>query len=383
MLINNKKNAFIECADKEDYKVFKDVLDECKCDSTAITNAESRCKVPFEFPVVIRISNGIVQDIIIKNDLQGLDIKYAVKGFTIGTLVSRHSWRMCGCFSKHYDWTAKDWIASWGLNSSNPYLHCFNCGKKFDDDEILYQGFFKVDENGNSQLKSICKKCAYELSDLVTDYEYLGNDEIEVVEWKRETQEQQELLEDNKNNPAVSHTTACIASDKHLNSIKVAHSVGVAEYMRENASKYYLNGDCMYIVGLLHDIGYMIQKKNHPILGATMIADLLSNNGDSKELEAEVLNHKFLFAIQNHGKDPYELLKEHRDLPAELLLLYEADMSVNKTGHRVGFVKRLEDVGSRYGFESPQYKVAVNIVKWIKEEAINKYNINLDTDENN
>lgn len=44
---------------------------------------------------------------------------------------------------------------------------------------------------------------------------------------------------------------------------KILHMWGVAEYMYQNASKYELKPDKMYVLGLLHDIGYIKGKQDH------------------------------------------------------------------------------------------------------------------------
>lgn len=108
------------------------------------------------------------------------------KTVEIDTLFEGHSWRVCGILDKHYDWTAKGWIDSWVLSEPNPFVSCHCCNKVFDDDEILYQGFFTVDDHNNQQLFSLCRKCAYEISDRVTDYELLTDGNIKLVEYIKE-----------------------------------------------------------------------------------------------------------------------------------------------------------------------------------------------------
>lgn len=127
-------------------------------------------------------------------------------------------------------------------------------------------------------------------------------------------------------------TKYATAKKEHINKYKMAHSIGVAEYMRENAWRYNLDGEEMYVLGLLHDIGYIYGREGHEKSGFK----LLMNMG---------LKAPYLTAINLHGRNPYEIEKEvgfslREECPA-LVLLYEADMSVNAQGFKVGFDGRI------------------------------------------
>lgn len=149
------------------------------------------------------------------------------------------------------------------------------------------------------------------------------------------------------------------AKKEHINRFKMAHCIGVAEYMRDNAWKYGEDKNKMYAIGLLHDIGYLEGRKDHEATGY----EILDSLG---------VNEDVLFAIVNHGKNPYELEEAfQKDLLKEcpvIVLLYEADMSVNAQGYRVGFDKRLQDIGDRYGYDHVAYETASNTVKFVKEK---------------
>lgn len=126
------------------------------------------------------------------------------------------------------------------------------------------------------------------------------------------------------------------ASNGHINRYKMAHMIGVAEYMRERAEDYALDPDAMYVVGLLHDIGYLGGREGHEQRGADILFDL--------DMGEDVVS-----AIENHGKNLYELRDEDSEaITPELVLLVEADMSVDARGYRVGFEGRLADIGRRY-----------------------------------
>lgn len=45
----------------------------------------------------------------------------------------------------------------------------------------------------------------------------------------------------------------------------------VAEYMYRNAKKYDLNPEEMYILGLIHDIGYLKDRLDHEVHGARLL----------------------------------------------------------------------------------------------------------------
>lgn len=154
------------------------------------------------------------------------------------------------------------------------------------------------------------------------------------------------------------------AHKEHINKYKMAHCIGVAEYMRENAPKYGLDADTMYVIGLLHDIGYLSGRRGHEQAGEEILRKL----GISDDI---------LFAVASHGKNLYEVESEFQtnggvSLLAqcpELILMCEADMSVNAQGYRVGFDKRLEDIADRYGDNGIEYSTASATVRFVREQS--------------
>lgn len=148
------------------------------------------------------------------------------------------------------------------------------------------------------------------------------------------------------------------ADKEHINKYKMAHCIGVAEYMRDNAEKYGLDKNEMYAVGLMHDIGYLEGRVGHEMTSC----EILQGLGVKDDV---------LFAIVNHGTSPYAVEdKKGRHLLEvcpTLVLLYEGDMSVNAQGYRVGFDKRLEDIGDRYGYNHIAYQTASETVNYVKE----------------
>lgn len=104
-------------------------------------------------------------------------------------LHDNETWKFCGFFNHHYDWAAKDWRKFIGEKPSDEdsvFHKCFCCEKTFTDNDIIYAGMAFVEEGNGYQLKSFCKKCAYKISDKVTDYD-LVNGEVEITTWEKET----------------------------------------------------------------------------------------------------------------------------------------------------------------------------------------------------
>lgn len=146
------------------------------------------------------------------------------------------------------------------------------------------------------------------------------------------------------------------AKKEHINKYKLAHMIGVAEYMRERAESYGLNADVMYTVGLLHDIGYLNGRTDHEQYGAT----ILSAIGIDEDIH---------FAIAHHGEDAYKVREIFGDkkITPEYVLMLEADMSVNARGFRVGFEGRTADIKHRYGEDHIAYETVQDNVRFIKE----------------
>ena len=146
---------------------------------------------------------------------------------------------------------------------------------------------------------------------------------------------------------------------------KMNHMRGVAEYMYQNAGKYGVDNEEAYVVGLLHDIGYInddAAKRNFTMFGTRGYghevygAALLGKMGIKEEYRQ---------AIMSHGTAPLNVNESIRNNPM-LKLLWEADMSVNRYGNRVGFDGRLADIGKRYGYDSVAYETAKATVDYLK-----------------
>ena len=131
------------------------------------------------------------------------------------------------------------------------------------------------------------------------------------------------------------------------------HSAGVARYMYENAYKYDLQKEEMYTLGLLHDVGKLMSDDDHENAGAMLM---------------DHLRYKYAEFIAWHGTTPTDYLMNtmREKVPAELLLLWEADNRIDQHGVDVGYEGRLEDIGTRYGKESQEYKIAEEIIEYLR-----------------
>lgn len=131
----------------------------------------------------------------------------------------------------------------------------------------------------------------------------------------------------------------------------------VAEYMAAFAPCYDVDKESAFVLGLLHDIGYICGKDNHAAKGF----DIMSKEG-----------YSLAYAIQLHGTSPrycQEVIfktERKRKFPAQLFLLWEADMHVNSYGKIVPFTERLRDIKSNYGADSEVYNIAKSTVEYVR-----------------
>lgn len=134
---------------------------------------------------------------------------------------------------------------------------------------------------------------------------------------------------------------------------KILHMKAVAELMYERAldetgdEEY---AEDMYVLGLLHDIGYLFGSDEHGASGAA----LMERNGYTRSNE-----------IRYHGKPE---VPEGAFTP-ELELVQWCDMSVLPNGEKVSCAERLEDVGRRYGFGSHVYENCAEICGRLAERG--------------
>lgn len=118
-----------------------------------------------------------------------------------------------------------------------------------------------------------------------------------------------------------------------LSSHKLGHITAVAEYMFSRAGDYGVDPDIAYTVGLLHDIGYLHGREGHEARGAELLC-------------ACGMNDEITYAIGHHASLLEALPPEN--ISRLLVLLAEADLSVDHKGACVGFDERLKDIKARY-----------------------------------
>lgn len=132
------------------------------------------------------------------------------------------------------------------------------------------------------------------------------------------------------------------------------HLVGVAEYMACHAEEFGLVKERMFILGYLHDIGYIFGDIDHELKGACYL---------------DFLGYKDFEIIQAHGMTPKDYTDwkncSEDDIPKELFLLWEADLRVDIDGRMVSFEERLDGIRKRRGDFT--YNKALEKVIWLKE----------------
>ncbi len=141
---------------------------------------------------------------------------------------------------------------------------------------------------------------------------------------------------------------------------KILHAYGVANFMYENYEKFNckeLSREEIYILGLNHEIGYLITKEDDSEIGA----DILSFPRISK-------------FIRFVDKTPSEYIKINKKIPSEMILLWYANTQIESygqlAGEKVGFDIRLKHIENRFGKDSKQYKTFLETINFLKENSI-------------
>jgi putative nucleotidyltransferase with HDIG domain len=124
---------------------------------------------------------------------------------------------------------------------------------------------------------------------------------------------------------------------------------GVAEYMYKHAADYNLDPEEMYLLGLLHDIGYLEGRIMHAQHGAAIL----------KKIK---LPHKYQIAVERQG----DILKEKDHPSPELMLLIEADMHIiSRSSKMVRYRDRLDEIAVSYGIDSKAYRICKANVRYL------------------
>ena len=129
------------------------------------------------------------------------------------------------------------------------------------------------------------------------------------------------------------------------------HSIAVARLLKAKCEDCQFGKDFaqeMFMLGLLHDIGYEFgPNSNHNILGGTI-------------LEKE--GYKYFEEVKHHGRADSSYSSKALDL------LNWADMHISGNGQYVSFDERLKDIKNRYGAESSQFDNAKKLIEQLKKK---------------
>lgn len=102
----------------------------------------------------------------------------------------------------------------------------------------------------------------------------------------------------------------------------------------------------LYVLGLLHDVGYAFDPDDHAHAGGSVLISL------GVEIDA----------VYDHGDPTVGFMDD------ELLIVNAADMTTSPTGAPMRMEDRLRDIGDRYGADSPQLACARAVADRIKYE---------------
>lgn len=136
---------------------------------------------------------------------------------------------------------------------------------------------------------------------------------------------------------------------------RLNHILGVARLMSQHAKKLGLDEKEMFMLGLLHDIGYEFGDiSEHNKLGGEFLKSQ---------------NYKYYKEVLYHGisNPPYSSI--------ELDLLNFADLHITKYGEFVTINERLDDIGSRWGFDNAYYLNPQKIAEDLKNKGFLDDNI--------
>lgn len=131
---------------------------------------------------------------------------------------------------------------------------------------------------------------------------------------------------------------------------RIAHMHGVAEYMYRHASDdfYRLDKDQAYMVGLLHDIGYIEGKSHHESFGGILLMKM---------------GFKDCQIIAEHGKQ----LDQDSINNKKLLLLVEADMHVSSASKKeITYEEKLKELAAEHGKDSKAYALCEKNIRFLQ-----------------
>lgn len=131
------------------------------------------------------------------------------------------------------------------------------------------------------------------------------------------------------------------------------HILGVARKCKEYAAKLKPNDnkftEDMFLLGMLHDIGYEFTESNasHAAVGG----EILKRN-----------NYQYWSEVSLHGDETVDNMSD------ELFILNCADMSTGPNGEDFTFDERLNEISSRFGTDATPYQKCIIEIKKLKAD---------------
>lgn len=156
---------------------------------------------------------------------------------------------------------------------------------------------------------------------------------------------------------------------EELDTDKKRHSISVATVAKHLAISAKLSDRFAYMCGLFHDIGYVIDKKEHNLAGYNLLAEERLD-----ELAVISLLHSFGTDFSEKVEKVTNKITIAEELKDYIELVTVADFIVNSKGEICGTAKRYKDIIDRYGEESIQGKVAKKQLTYANS-WLNKYGI--------
>lgn len=140
----------------------------------------------------------------------------------------------------------------------------------------------------------------------------------------------------------------------------IKHTLGVAKYMKENASNFGLDPEDMWVLGYLHNINNLMED-------------------NPKCDDNSVILHRLGFKMSQYTSWCHESpVKYCKNLvvempPTKLILLWKAMYSINSEGEVVEYDEVLKELKSKLGILNVRYMIAAETVSWLKkyDESLN------------
>lgn len=141
--------------------------------------------------------------------------------------------------------------------------------------------------------------------------------------------------------------------DSVLTKERIKHCAGVASFIYDYGNKHGFSKmeiEELYVVGLLHDIGYLNNKAGiqHGKAGADLCRDL-------------GLKEQYCELIENHG-----VFSENASATQKLFWL--ADMCIDRDGKFEGYEKRYRSICKRFGEHDYRAVEADKIMRVLRKE---------------